>query len=1751
MDDFSINNNYPPPLQDAFSIDTGDFNTPVSSEVASARAVRAQYGLNNIVDKPVSEIQDQIQKGNEGPFRQEVASTLDAIKDTDAANQIKTIAASKPVLNPQDKQRIINIASNRKPSDPNSIFEDTFAVNYVNNVYTVNGSNPYVPKFSWLQDAISIMPDKTQDFTDLATTAVAKHMYSRQMEEDAAEATKNQPWFGTLQPNNTTEYSVYKGYIPDFIKNLSVIYPNVKLRGLVEGLQYPEEGALSLAGALDKQRLHLYSLPYDEYKVEYKRVMDALKEHPLLQQQFSRAMTGLTTDETNLSNLFDVAVPFEAFGVAKISLQSVNALRNLGKSMVRSAGSVGPEAPKVAAAAGVGDLSEAAVQKASQISLEELSGAPNETKRAIEALTTNFRVDKAEVASNPGRFGQDIVNRIHDIYNSGENSLIQAITTWNRVNRTPVAVSDEQVIRAIAERQRGELKGIDNAILDTQGPFHEPVSNTYVYEHKIGTPDGEYFKDRQTAVNNANLNGLVVRPSLYSELNDLNQQIGKLRKSGQFQKPGESLQDIINKRDAFKEQYKEELKSPGAVKPGTEGFDIRQNDAGAGWYINVTKTLPETSDVVRDSLITTKFDTIKEYRKVLFGDEVSTSLPPGRAGGFFNYIGGKYNFRTPEETLSKQERASRRTAVASTSKVLELIDANKSALKELPVKYYKDFDRILTAAQHKRDPLTAKPGYFEKSPGDLDALYQRTLGRQASDVEVSAYFEFKKLIEFDRVFREMANMRNRARAGTESHSVKVLNSDGEKVNSPFFDGIRQPHVPGGEDTVMVMGDKLGEETFFKANDPNFRVKHPDLAKDVVEGKQRVIRLWNPEDYPFRDFSTDAKGKKVRYVIGKDFDTQPLSWSSINRTGGGHLMPEYERYIKQPIVNREFVGNSVVDHYHGDQTLMPIQDLAVGEQVIKDANQVRELLHNGDTAGAKQAHMNSKSLPFDWEEHLGWYQEGRSPDGKSIPARFNTKYPFQMVPKDTLIVDMDNSLRNLSQFKDPYTGKMKDIFVDGTRSGSDARMSAIEFTGARDAYDLKTITREIGSQGNPIYSFQPVKYVDPITTMDRGLSRIVNTTIMDDYKFYAAEHWLQQAAPHLNASLEEIRSAPQYWFNKGEFLPGTPLDVKWTLNNTRQRAKAFIGTASDTDAFMNRAAQKLSDGIYNTTGSSKGSLIPMKLWPYVRDPIGLIRGWTYHLGMGFYNINTFFTQAATFANIFALSPRYASSGAIATVMHTISSFNRSEEILNGLDKFVVGFNNGPVNKMGLRIGWKPGWWKEANSELVRSGFATVGHENAFLDTPSNVNILNGLTKNPSVAATTSAASQIVDAGLIPFRYGAASTRVSGYYTAFLEWREANPTKAITRFDREQILQRADLLDHNMSRASNSNVHTGVMSFPMQFEAYSIRLAEMLSGKRLTPLEKTRLFATSSLIYGARYGGIGLTAIPVGTWLYQQAKDKLDYTPGQNAGSTLALEGALTMLGAFISGKGDWKTGDLYDFQRWGTKGIDTIDTAMSSDKTFWDVIGGAPLSKMKDIVNFGTPLMRAVTSMFIKDDPNFPKAWKVTSDDLIDMARIIGTGNKIRQTIIAVNTQKWTSKNEVYTTDVSKLSAFFLGITGVNPTEQQDIFDKEQWMHEQTKLQKDALFTFAKEWRRGIDSYSSKDETAGDKHMSNAWASLHLADYPSDKYGEAVAFANQGLESKLRTVNERYYIKNLPDNRMFDKLQTLDTIQNMNAQRGKK
>lgn len=1683
-------------------------STQVSPEIAEKRAEKAHYALEDTLPHSREDYAHAINNGEEDSVRTEASAKVNANRANNAYEQIQNYVSQRSSLDHHDAQMISDIRDQRQ-TNPASVFEETLGQKYASSFH--ENAPP------WLEEANKTNPQVTSQVTDRMSLLGAKYAFTRKMEEQFGQVAENQSW---------------GGFLTDQAKGLVPLYTSIKERGLIPGAGTNA----TLGGSLEEQRKALFRLPFDEFVDQYPKILAKLSaDNPSLAASFAHDMAGMSLKDQFLSSAGEVADIATLGSFAKPLITGA-------KTFMKAAASMEARPVRAVAAAARGDMGGAAIAQSAEDISAGLKDSANPIETASRNLASGLRQDKVDATANPGNFGADIINRINQTIDQGEN-FFKELNDSFRVNRTP-ALAVEDVMRQQREAIIGKFKGVDNSIMDMSDPIWFGQPNVYYRELHLGTPDGELFDSYGAAKANAERNGYVIsgdevksriatieeelktplrqeddvhginyRAKLESELQELkkpqpkggyeikegvpkepkvpqvnlltevNKQFGlessklnkqiadlgrKIVKSPQDRRPA-----LLNKLTDFKKQlesleswHADKLAEPGIkdINYAQPGYKIEQQ--GPKYYINYIHPVSEVDDVLRDGAL------------ALEGSDVPQSM----FGNLINATIGGY--RTPEDTLSKIENEQRKIATHTPSRFEDLATKVLEPIQKLRKGEWKNLDRLLKFSQNQQ--------VLFKGPGQIEDWYMRNVGQAPSIRELHAYFAAKTGLEMDRMLREISVLRNKWRQGVESHNIIMHNADGVPVKSNFFDGIKIDHLPNDEDQIAILGRRMGEEKFTLSH---FIAKEEreGLNFDINNGSAKVIKLWNPDLKPLEGFTDAFEGKRIRYVVARTgaSEVKPLTFDAVPRLGGGHLVPEYDWYSKQAIIDSQRVG-ARQDIYTADRTIGAHRNRAEGEGWVKHMNTIREMIRDGDITSAKT--YASRYMDENWDRIYDFFKERRDPQGKKLPPLIDKDQPIMMVAKNKRTIDMGDSVQKLYESRGS-DGKVTSTFRDGTRSGNDAKMSEIEYTGERNVHPDFFSVEDRGSKNNPLFTFQPAKYIDPITMLNRGLSRIIKSTWMDDYKIYAVENFAQQAKSFLDVdTITELRNSPFYHlFQQGgpRFKSGLKDEnMARQLQQNWKKVKDFIGIPSEADTFLRGVSEKLQDSIYKA-GGAKGAKIADTMVPRMTDPLAFVQKMAYHFAMGLFSIPQFFTQLSTHTNLFALSPRYASSGSAAMLLHSWSTWNESPQIMAHLDKLASRISLGQ---------WKPGWWSEANREFVKSGFGNIGGEHIFIDTPWSAKLL------------TSGKDQFLSWGELPFKLGAKSIRTSSFYTSYLEWRTANPTAQISREARASILDRATLYDHNQSRASSSALNQGILRPAMQFQSYSLRLAEMMYGKRLNPFEKARLFGVSAVMYGVPIGGIGLYAFPASDMINKKLKDH-GYVLGENAISDIAVHGLASEIMHTI-------TGHRYNIEKFGAKGVDVIGNGLDGDKTWMDIFGGASWSLASSAWAKTSAYRMWASSVINGDQQTFP----ITLSDVLDSAKIITSVRHVDQGYIGMTTGHWVSSNDNYLTDVSALNAFLMSFSGLTPLQVPEAYLTQKQIQDREATDKVTLVEFLKATHRMALASQAGDDDQAKKFAIQAAA--FMAHYPDEKKSEALKLAYDNERPYIDRVNFNYFMKDV-------------------------
>jgi hypothetical protein len=1646
--------NVGPPIQ--LDPTLGQNNTyAVPAELVDQRAYKASYGLApTVAAKPEEDFKASIGSGFEKAAREDAASMLNVAKSATANALIQSKIADAPGPLTMEDLKWIEGTSKFEAYDPKTVFEHNYANTYVSELDKFAAK---VGDDHFWNIAQQYTPDEFTSTRQFGYETIAQNQVLDTVSQDLLTEMHQQSYLGRTADILKMAFPLFNPYY------------EYKMRGNVEGVSF-WNGLLGTN--LDEQRKALLRKPFPEFVSALTEIVNNLrKDNPSLALAFVESLKGQSTSDKMLNDVNTLGHLTEAGGMIKAGAslfskgEILNSVRGATKDAIHA--STSPVQSKPNTLASVGDIEQAAIENAATKIKAELKGTVNPAQDAYERLGAHMTAEANNIEMNPGELTKARTNILREQIENRKSEFLTRTAEMSRIDRIPFDEASKEIIAQI----HNEIKGVHPEIqfLNLSDPFREPYSNSWFVRGIIGNSDGGLFKYKKVAREFAAQNGIV------------NPTIGR---------------------------------------------------KGGGFYIEVVKPVPENTTYA-DKFI------------------ISEDRPSSKSvGGYPNAVIG--NLRTAEDTMSAEQRINRKTTIYTQSVLRALADEWNTQIRDVakgivrtdefgnqipwyrrsvPVisralkrNEWKQFKQMLEDTNKSIDPATNRPGLSFDNPKDLQDYYLRNFQRLPSWTETQAYFATRDLNEMDRMLREIAVHRNQTRLGAETHTVIVTDKSGKQLKTPKFSAIRMSHMPSTRDSIAIMGDVVGQEDVKdlpkllatrkgrkKAGVPpeNQPGTWAYYNNEVKTGRMKLLRIYNPEELPLNGFGK-IKDQKIRYVLAKNVDTEPLSWEQVNRLGGFHRDFEYDNYAKQAIMRREVVDGVTKWHYEGDRTLFGVGVREMGEKSIKNINEFFRLMRENKVGEAK-AYSNSGALPWDWSEMIDKIKP-KKVDGKMVRPVLDINEPVHITPKNTAIVELDKNLERRYNIKAPNS------FRDGTKEGSDARAFQVEYTGQRDSDNFKGLT-DIGSRNNPVFKLEQAKLIDPLTTLNRSLSRIINSTFMDDYKISAITAWLKEAAPHLKIEDSELKSAPFYHFKtitEDSFKRIKDRKIIDRLMANHLKINQLVGTPHKLDTFLHGIAQDLADSIYNKFGPKASNLTPAWLMPTLRDPFQYARSWTFNAYLGLFSVPQLFVQNMTWASIYAISPRAATRGSVATILQQMARFNRHPNIINFLDKTASKF------------GWRPGEWLEAMKEGDRTGFFNVAGEVAMLDNQRTANVI----KNGK--------DTFLSWGLIPFREGERNVRYGAWYTAFKEWRDANPTAKITQAERNKILDRADLLYGNMSTASNSILHTGVLSTATQFYAYNIRLAEIfMSGTGRTGATlaernavRARMVGTYSLLFGVP-GALGLSGAPAGDWVRKQALEgrfgKFDFGPihtggistkpyviGDSALQTLFYEGIPAMLGNFL-------TGHWYNIgPRYGVGGLTQARDLLYSDASFWSILFGASGSLIANTAANSDGLLMLLQSAVT----NNPKMYKPKVDDAIDFLKEISVINRGWTTLVAFQTGKWINKNSAYIEDVTKTDAFWRFVSGLSSQQQTDIHIKNLTLKDRSELAAYGRKKFEQEMNRALLAASRKDYEQATEYTYRAFRKLEWSGWPADKMGGPMADVARNGMSLIKKTDMNYYLNKM-------------------------
>jgi hypothetical protein len=1052
---------------------------------------------------------------------------------------------------------------------------------------------------------------------------------------------------------------------------------------------------------------------------------------------------------------------------------------------------------------------------------------------------------------------------------------------------------------------------------------------------------------------------------------------------------------------------------------------------GAGHYISITKPIPDVLDDVAKVALVNEGD---------------------RAKSHWSHMFKWFNTAAPY-TLPESNMAARHIVTHGTQKIQEVnkevaqsIAALKGSLnKEGTEKYnmYLLFDKDRSFVQD------GQIGRFAETLGEFESNYMAEFKRKPTEREATAYFSFRQLNDTNYIDINLGYYRDLARLGVEQHRFRGPKGE----YTPYFLGKQVYEVPGqsSKSAGVYIQDAVRQEGKFYRTDSMPPEIQKDIKKGVKEGYLRIIQVASPGERPL---SNDIRsgGDIVNFVVIKDSQTKPLETFMVPYHPGFHREYQASHYVKQAILSSS--GGRV--NYEGDKTLLGVMSSAEGENYAKKLNEAARLFNEDKLAEMKD--FVGKNLPednFGYEDLLNKFKTGK----------LDPQEPFHVVESGTTVWSKDKA----------GLGKRYGTILEDEAGSVYNLMQHVDkrFVGSRDPALLAI--KEMGSEAAPLYQLESSPLLDIMQSLNRTVSSSSHARFAQDYKFKAASQFIENFGPYMTKNMEELRKNPMFYLlNANENWNKSLANAQMIATGKAAKAQItqFLGMDSPDIKRIKWLQNEAISLVYDKAGQDASHFVSDNMIGRIQDPTVYARRVASHLTIGLYNPLQLANQAQSVTLAWGLAGMEGLKGTLGTIYSRQLSLTRAANI--------IGHYDTAISK--AKVGWKEGWLGESISEYDRSGFGIVQGETSWRDD----------VFDPKLVST--AAGKFLDAGYVFFRGGERFARETAWHTAYLEYRKFNPTKVIDDVDRTAMLQRANQLNNDMTRAAATPIEQGIIGVPKMFWQYQERLFGMLNpfGTRRTTnpwkegatwtdemVNKARAYAVFAGMYG-----IPVTAgIPVAYWpMYETIRqyaleNGYDWKP--NSWSYLAMEGLPSFITATITGR------DYVRSPPMGPGGISAFREAVHSDKgaveTFGKLIGGVAGQKLSEVL---TPVVPAFKALFKWNATELP-----TFNDLEVAARSISTVNQAYRSVYAFNFRAFYTKagREIvapspFSEGLDKLDATILTATGMVPRKVADTFVLQDTMKGEKKMKEEAEKEIKKEYRYALEAMNKKDEAAFKVHM---------------------------------------------------------------------
>lgn len=630
----------------------------------------------------------------------------------------------------------------------------------------------------------------------------------------------------------------------------------------------------------------------------------------------------------------------------------------------------------------------------------------------------------------------------------------------------------------------------------------------------------------------------------------------------------------------------------------------------------------------------------------------------------------------------------------------------------------------------------------------------------------------------------------------QSFPAKIVEPSDVDLSKAFIWNVENQELyePGSQrylDFVRDAGAFVGETDAARAVPKDYVLVRPASYRKAV----KMAFVDNPDKPPFH--------MDLALVPRSEIETDTLlSYQQLNTKLGGHHEYDAVGFMKQA---RTYTKEDGTVMYVQPRAYFGFKTLIDGKKWVDKFEQARMIFINGKMSRKAKANAIGKLLAgTDYEDIAMWEKLADS-------GTWDMKQPFELVGDR----EKPSVYKNLSN--DQIIGLDVDL-------ENQSKISRSAFIHEKDEEELK----------HPLEKF--VSTINPFSTAAAGLENAVKARAYSSYRIRVANEFVATYGKVLDqevmdafskgrVSPEDIISNPVY--RKDLTLP----EEKFLVEKAKGQSKAY-------NAFLNaptvekRATDAMYDAaidyVFKNTDNEEMEKFFRKQKDYdlLTAATSLVYDTTFALDPSQYLVQL---STAAISNI--LEPTYGVKATpLAVPLLSAVQHRNSKAHIARLAKVSA--------KMGLVKNEKQ--FHEMFKLMDRTGFTRIDNTLAVIDrTGVSKFVADQLGKN--VQTVRKGARSIIMQAEKTNRAVAFSIQ---YMKALDEGLDLTQPDVLAKF-----ISQADALSVNMTRASAAAWQRGTLKIPTQFLSFNVRMLELYFGSDFTPMQKLRLAAMQSALWGA--------------------------------------------------------------------------------------------------------------------------------------------------------------------------------------------------------------------------------------------------------------------------------------------------------------